>query len=176
MEQNFAPLEVGSDPVFSEVVLKGRDITVVTYGEGVLEAILAARELAKVGVELEVIDLKCLSHVEYGPIVSSLAITRRLIAVDPYSPRFGVCSEVVSRLVSETSVDLKEPPIILSPPFIPVPTAPEMAAEFYAKTDKNSIIRASGDMMGVKVEAHSLNLADATFPPKTKIGKTWEVL
>lgn len=115
----------------ARVVQEGADVTVIAYGEGVLDA-HAALELLPKGISVELIDLVSINPVDIATIESSVRKTGRVIALDYTNPSFGVGREIIGRL-SERAVPLKTAPILVSAPDIPVPTSPALS-EFYYPT------------------------------------------
>ena len=99
-----------------EVIRQGADITLVTYGSCCRIALKAADQLAKVGVEVEVIDVQSLLPFDiHGKIVESLKKTNRTWFVDEDVP--GGTSAYVLREVIEKQggfVHLDSPPKTLS--------------------------------------------------------------
>lgn len=70
-----------------EVLRKGDDVTIVTYGACCQIALEAARMLEQVGISLEVIDVQSLLPFDLGQtIVASLARTNRLVVLDEDMP------------------------------------------------------------------------------------------
>ncbi len=70
-----------------EVIREGRDITVVTYGACCRIVMDAADKLAKVGIEIEVVDVQSLLPFDiHGKIVESLKKTNRILFVDEDVP------------------------------------------------------------------------------------------
>ncbi len=70
-----------------EVLREGRDVTLVTYGAMCSIALEAARMLAEVGVELEVIDVQTLLPFDlHGRILESLKKTSRIVFTDEDVP------------------------------------------------------------------------------------------
>ncbi len=70
-----------------EVVREGDDITIVTYGAMIAVAELAAEMLAKVGIEVELIDVRSLLPFDVnGRIVESLKKTSRILFLDEDVP------------------------------------------------------------------------------------------
>jgi 2-oxoisovalerate dehydrogenase E1 component len=70
-----------------EVLREGSDVTVVTYGAGCRIALEAARQLAEVGIEIEVIDVQTLLPFDlHSRIVESLQKTNRILFVDEDVP------------------------------------------------------------------------------------------
>ena len=106
------------------VVRPGDDITIAGLGHTVHLAIEAAKELAKAGVEAEVIDLRSVAPLDRAAILESVGKTRAFLSVDDDYMSYGVGAELVAT-VAETAV-LKARPQRISYPDIPVPFAPEM--------------------------------------------------
>jgi pyruvate/2-oxoglutarate/acetoin dehydrogenase E1 component len=70
-----------------EVIRKGDDVTLVTYGACCRIAQDAARKLAEVGIEVEIIDVQSLLPFDvHGKIIESLKKTSRVIFVDEDVP------------------------------------------------------------------------------------------
>jgi pyruvate/2-oxoglutarate/acetoin dehydrogenase E1 component len=71
----------------SEVIREGSDVTLVTYGSCCRVALNAADQLAKVGIDVEVIDVQSLLPFDvHGGIVESLKKTNRILFVDEDVP------------------------------------------------------------------------------------------
>ena len=60
----------------------GRDLTIVSYSRMALLAQEAATELAKEGIEAEVIDLRSLSPIDWDTCAASIDKTHRLLVVE----------------------------------------------------------------------------------------------
>ena len=70
-----------------EVMVPGKDVTLVTYGACVRIALEAASELSKVGIEVEVIDVQTLLPFDlHGAILESIKKTSRVLFVDEDVP------------------------------------------------------------------------------------------
>ena len=78
----------------ANVVRDGKHVTIVTYGMMVHRAIDAAEELAKSGIECEVIDLRTLSPIDMDTVLDSVEKTGRLVCVDEAHPRCSIASDV----------------------------------------------------------------------------------
>ena len=73
-----------------EVIREGSDVTVVTYGSCCRVALRAADQLARAGIEVEVIDVQSLLPFDvHGTIVESLKKTNRILFVDEDVPGGG---------------------------------------------------------------------------------------
>jgi pyruvate dehydrogenase E1 component beta subunit len=68
---------------------EGTDVTIVSFGIGMTYALEAAEELAKDGIEAEVIDLRTLRPIDYDTVIASVMKTNRCVTVEE---GFPVCS------------------------------------------------------------------------------------
>lgn len=78
---------------------QGEDVTIVTWGNGVVLAEHAKRLIPNVSVEI--IDLCYLNPVDVATIRQSVIKTGRVVVVDEDSPEFSIGSDLISRLVSD---------------------------------------------------------------------------
>jgi len=83
----------------AKVVKEGSDITLVTISASVADALVAANELKRENVSVEVIDLRTLVPLDTETIVSSVAKTGRLLVVDEDFLSYGMSGEIVARVV-----------------------------------------------------------------------------
>jgi pyruvate dehydrogenase E1 component beta subunit len=94
----------------SKVQRAGRDVTIVTYSKMLQTSLQAADELAREGIEAEVVDLRSLRPLDMGPAVESFKRTNRAVVVEEGWPSFGIGAEVTSRLYEE-AFDYADAPI-----------------------------------------------------------------
>ena len=80
----------------SEIRQKGKDITIVAIGYGLIETMKALKKLNYDKIYPEVIDVKSLSPLDTKTIIKSVEKTRRLAVVDPSWKSFGASSEIIS--------------------------------------------------------------------------------
>jgi pyruvate dehydrogenase E1 component beta subunit len=110
----------------ARIAREGHDVTVVAIGRMVQFAEAAAEQLAKEGVECEIIDPRTTSPLDSESILTSVKKTGRLVVVDEASPRCGMASDI-SAIVSEQAFGaLKAPILRVMPPHTPVPFAPNL--------------------------------------------------
>ena len=121
--------DVPEDPEFliplgkAEVKREGSDLTIVSHSRQVLNCLEAAEELAKQGIEAEVIDLRTLRPMDFDAIQASVEKTNRLIAVEEGYPQCGIAAEVVARVAEHCLESLDMPPIRISAKDTPIPFA-----------------------------------------------------
>ena len=85
----------------SKVQREGKDVTVVTYSKGLELSMKAAEELAKEGIQIEVVDLRCLRPLDMEPVLASFKKTNRAVVVEEGWKSYGVGSEIVARIYEE---------------------------------------------------------------------------
>ncbi len=106
----------------ANVVREGSDLTIVTLSQMVHKAVLAAGELAREGIEAEVIDLRTLVPLDRQAVLASVGKTGRLLVVDEDYLSFGLSGEI-SAIVAENldSISLRAPVRRLAVPDVPIP-------------------------------------------------------
>ena len=115
---------------------EGGDVTITAVSRMVGLALQAAEELAKEGIEAEVIDLRTIRPLDTETIVESVKKTHRLVAVEEGWASFGLAGEVCQR-VTETAFDwLDAPPTRVSGEDVPMPYAANLEALALPNVDK----------------------------------------
>jgi len=107
----------------SRVVRKGTDVTVVGHG-AMVAMLLDAAEVAKgEGISLEVIDLRSLSPVDYGPIIASVEKTGRIVVAQEAPGNASVGSEIAATVAERAFYHLQSPVLRVSGFDVPFPPA-----------------------------------------------------
>ena len=73
----------------SKVVRPGKDVTIATYGDMVFQSLLAADELARQGIDAEVIDFYSLKPWDQAALAASLQKTGALVVAENHQKRNG---------------------------------------------------------------------------------------
>jgi pyruvate/2-oxoglutarate/acetoin dehydrogenase E1 component len=107
----------------ADVKRAGTDVTVVTYAQGVHLALQAARQLAREGIELEVVDVRTLRPLDLEAILESVRKTGHLIVVTEGARAGSVASEIVARVVESAWDSLRSPPVRITAKDTPIPYA-----------------------------------------------------
>lgn len=107
----------------ADVKRAGTDVTVVTYAHGVHLALQAARQLAREGIELEVVDVRTLRPLDLETILESVRKTGHLIVVTEGARTGSVASEIVARVVESAWDALRSPPARITAKDTPIPYA-----------------------------------------------------
>ena len=82
----------------------------MTYARGLQLSMEAADELAKEGIDVEIVDLRTLRPLDMEPVIESFKKTNRAVVVEEGWKSFGVGAEVTSRLYEE-AFDYADAPI-----------------------------------------------------------------
>lgn len=100
---------------------QGSDVTLIGYSRMALLAEEAAAELAKVGIQAEVIDLRSLSPIDWETCAASVEKTHRLIVVEEDCRFAGCGAEIAATLTDRCFFDLESPPQRLGGLDMPTP-------------------------------------------------------
>ena len=110
----------------ASIVRAGRDATVVALSRLVPEALAAAAELARDGVEVEVIDPRTLVPLDLETIATSVARTHRLVVAHEAVEHGGVGAEIAAQVQHACFDDLDAPIERVGAPFAPIPFSPPL--------------------------------------------------
>jgi pyruvate dehydrogenase E1 component beta subunit len=95
----------------TNVIRQGRHVTVVATSVMVSRALQAADELAKEGIELEIVDPRTLKPLDDAPIIESVIKTGRALVVHEAVEMGGFGGEIVARIASSEAFDYLEAPV-----------------------------------------------------------------
>ena len=105
------------------IVRAGTDCTIAALGLMVDRSIEAASLLEAQGISAEVIDVRSLVPLDTRTILASVSKTSRLFTVEENPRLCGWGAEIVSIAVEDVFFDLDGPPIRITTPHIPLPSA-----------------------------------------------------
>ena len=112
----------------------GDDLTIVSIGKSVSDALAAADQLAKDGVSAEVIDLRSLRPLDVDTVLESVSKTNRLLAVEEGPQTGGWAAGLVGAVAAEGLHDLDDAWIITTDE-TPIPYSPTLEDAFIPDTD-----------------------------------------
>lgn len=115
----------------SRYVRRGNDITIVTYGDGIVDSIKALNILKDYDISADLIDLVSINPIDYDLIFESLSKTGTLLCIDTTNSAFNVGSEIISKVSLNAFDSLKRNPFALSAPDTPCPTSTSLTEDFY---------------------------------------------
>jgi len=112
----------------AKVRREGKDVTLVAYSRMVGFCLQAAEELAKDGIEAEVVDLRTIRPMDIETVVESVKRTNRLVTVEEGWGPMGIGAEVAAK-VTELAFDyLDAPPVRVHQEDVPLPYAANLEA------------------------------------------------
>jgi pyruvate/2-oxoglutarate/acetoin dehydrogenase E1 component len=118
----------------ARVARSGSDLTIVSIGKGVRDALAAADTLAEDGIDAEVVDLRTLRPLDLDTVLRSVAKTNRLLAVEE-GPRTGGWSTGVLGAVAEAGLHDLDDVWIVATAETPVPYSPSLEDAFMPDAD-----------------------------------------
>ncbi len=107
----------------SRVVRTGTDATLVAHGAMVSVLLQAAELAAADGISLEVVDLRSISPIDYGPLLESVRKTGRLVIAQEASGNVSVGSEIAATVAERAFYSLEAPVLRVSGFDVPFPPA-----------------------------------------------------
>lgn len=118
-EENIDNIEIGK----AKIVRSGKDVTIVTFSIMVEKALKAADELALMGIDAEVIDLRTIHPLDTETIFKSVKKTNRIVSVEEGWGFCGVTSEISSLVVENVFDYLDGEPARVYAKHVPLPYA-----------------------------------------------------
>jgi pyruvate dehydrogenase E1 component beta subunit/2-oxoisovalerate dehydrogenase E1 component beta subunit len=110
----------------ARIARPGRDLTIVSYSATVHDALLAAQELSRSAIQVEVVDLRTVKPLDTEAVLASIANTGRLLCVGESWPWGGVNAEVIARVATKGFHLLDSPPQRLNSRDVPIPYHPDL--------------------------------------------------
>ncbi len=112
----------------------GDDLTIVSIGKGVPDALAAAKVLAEDGISAEVIDLRTLRPLDVQTVLESVSRTNRLLAVEE-GPRTGGWAAGLLGVVAERGLHDLDDAWIVATDETPIPYSPTLEDAYLPDTD-----------------------------------------
>jgi pyruvate dehydrogenase E1 component beta subunit len=112
----------------AKVRREGASVTIVAYSRMVGFALEAAEQLAKEGLEAEVVDLRSIRPMDHETVVASVKKTNRLVTVEEGWGPMGVGAEIAARVVEHAFDYLDAPPARVTQADVPLPYAANLEA------------------------------------------------
>jgi len=113
----------------------GDDITIISYGRLMAEALKAAEQLDGEGISAEVIDLRSLAPLDMDTVLGSVARTRRAVIVHEAVRTCGAAAEIATRIHEQLHGELAGPVRRVTAPDSSVPAPAGLVAVFYPNAD-----------------------------------------
>jgi len=107
----------------ARIARAGTDLTIVSYGIGMSHSLAAAEELAKEGIEAEVIDLRTLRPLDYDAVLASVRKTNRAITVEEGFPVASMSNHLSAYIMTHAFDWLDAPVLNCTGKDVPMPYA-----------------------------------------------------
>jgi pyruvate dehydrogenase E1 component beta subunit len=95
----------------ADIKRPGNDVTLVTFGKMLKIVMAAAEELAKDGIDAEVIDLRSVRPIDYDTVIESVKKTNRMVFIEESWPLASISSEVAF-MVQKRAFDYLDAPVL----------------------------------------------------------------
>jgi pyruvate dehydrogenase E1 component beta subunit len=95
----------------AKIERQGSHVTIVTFSKMVGVSLKAAEELAKEGIDVEVINLRTLRPLDTKTIIDSVKKTHRLVTVEEGWPQCGIGAEITSVVMESDAFDYLDAPV-----------------------------------------------------------------
>jgi pyruvate/2-oxoglutarate/acetoin dehydrogenase E1 component len=118
----------------ARVARRGDDLTIVSIGKGVPDALGAAAALAEDGISIEVVDLRTLRPLDLETVLASVSKTNRVLAVEE-GPRTGGWASGLLGLVAEQGLHDLDDAWIVATAETPIPYSPTLEDAYVPDTD-----------------------------------------
>jgi len=123
----------------------GKDVTIISYGPAMLDAMKAADTLAQQGIDAEVIDLRSLMPLDGQTLLESVSKTGRAVIAHRATDFLGPSAEISALLHRELFGKLKAPVARVGGSYAPVPKHLGLLGLHYRGAD--AIVQATKDML-----------------------------
>jgi len=124
---------------------EGNDVTIVCHSKTVSVALKAAEQLAKDGVNADVLDLRTIRPLDTNAVLNSVAKTHRCVVVEEGWPFAGVGAQVVDTIQREAFDELDAPILRVTSADVPMPYNKQL--EKAAKADPARVISAVNQVL-----------------------------
>ena len=132
----------------ADVKRVGKDITLVSFGKILKEALKASEELQKDGIDVEIIDLRTIRPLDYNTIYKSVKKTNRLVILEESWPFGNISTEITYQVQNEIFDYLDAPIEKINTADTPAPYSPVLLAEWLP--NYKDVIKAIKKVMYVK--------------------------
>ena len=132
----------------ARIARPGDDLTIVSIGKGVSDALAAAEELEQGGVSAEVVDLRTMRPLDVPTVLGSVARTNRIVVLEE-GPRTGGWATGLLGAVAEAGLHDLDDAWIIATEETPVPYSPTLEDAFLP--DAGSIVASVRERLGAQV-------------------------
>ncbi len=124
----------------------GTQVSLITYGGSLGKALQAADQLAAIGIDAEVLDLRVLRPLDSAAILASVRKTRRVVVIDEGWKTGSLAAEICAQIAEQAFYDLDAPPARVCGEEVPIPYPKHLEDAALPQTPK--IVAAAKAIMG----------------------------
>ncbi len=121
------PVNISEDLVIpigkAKVISTGKDVTIISYGIGMMHTIAADNKLKELGISAEIIDLRTIRPIDFETIIESVKKTNRCVTVEESFPVCSIGSYVGSQIMIRAFDYLDAPVLNCTGKDVPMPYA-----------------------------------------------------
>ncbi len=133
--------ELGEDEIIplgkADVKREGKDVTIITYGRMVPRSLKVAEDLAKEGIDVEVVDIRTLVPLDKEALIKSAKKTGKVLVVHEACQTGGFGGELVSVIVDSDAFFYLDAPVKrLGGLDVPIPYNPHLEAQVVPTEEK----------------------------------------
>lgn len=141
-------LSTTEPPPMEQAVVRrpGRDLSLISYGGSLPKALGAAEQLARNGIEAEVLDLRCLRPLDTAAIVQTISRTRRAVIIDEGWRSGSLAAEVSATIMEQAFWELDAPVARVCSEEVPIPYPRHLEQAALPQLDK--ILAAANQVLG----------------------------
>ena len=124
----------------ADIKREGTDVTIVSFGKIIKEAIKAAEALSDEGISCEIIDLRTVRPLDYETVLNSVKKTNRLVILEEAWPFGNVSTEITYQVQSQIFDYLDAPVVKINTADTPAPYSPVLLEEWLPNS--NDVVKA----------------------------------
>lgn len=132
----------------ADIKREGKDVTIVSFGKIMKQALGAAAELEKEGISAEVIDLRTVRPIDYATVIASVKKTNRLVIVEESWPLGSIATEIAFKVQKDAFDYLDAPVLRITCADVPLPYAPTLIEASLPNVAR--VVKAVKEVMYVK--------------------------
>ena len=121
------PVNIGSDFLIpigkAKTVSTGKDVTIISYGIGMMHTLEADKKLKEIGINAEIIDLRTIRPIDFETIIESVKKTNRCVTVEESFPVCSIGSYIGSQIMINAFDYLDAPVLNCTGKDVPMPYA-----------------------------------------------------
>ena len=121
------PINIESEQVIpigkAKIISTGQDVTIISYGIGMMHTLDADKKLKELGISAEIIDLRTIRPIDFDIIIESVKKTNRCVTVEESFPICSVGSYIGSQIMIKAFDYLDAPVLNCTGKDVPMPYA-----------------------------------------------------